>query len=142
MRFYFYGSGLGMPGPIRARAMRHLVTETWHDYFLDPGAAPDPDERWLDGCSAAAMIRTDRAVSCEDPAVLAGLSAYAGPALVLYGEYDIFGTSADIVRRRLPSAARVTLEGSGHLHWLQNESGYRAALRHFYATALAAAPRR
>ena len=142
VRFYTYGSGLFVPGPVGAWAMRHLATEIWHDFFLDPRTAPDPDERWLDGCSAKAMFRTDRAVSREDPAVLDGLSAYAGPALVLYGEYDIFGTSAGVVRRRLPHAAQVRLERSGHLSWLQNEPGYREALRHFYSAASNPAPGR
>jgi pimeloyl-ACP methyl ester carboxylesterase len=65
------------------------------------------------------MIRTDRAISHEDPSVLQGLAAHGGPALVLYGEYDIFGTSNQVVRDRLPKAVQVTLAGSGHLHWLQ-----------------------
>lgn len=133
-RFFFYGSWLYAPGPLRPWAVRHVMTETWHDYFLDPRTAPDPDQAWLAGCSAEAMLRTDRAVSREDPDVLSGLSAYAGPAMVLYGEQDIFGTSSDIVRRRLPRALQVTLHGSGHLHWLQGEPGYRDALRHFYST--------
>jgi hypothetical protein len=30
------------------------------------------------------MIRTDRTVFREDPAVLDGLAAYAGPVMVLY----------------------------------------------------------
>jgi pimeloyl-ACP methyl ester carboxylesterase len=80
------------------------------------------------------MIRTDRAISHEDPSVLQGLAAHGGPALVLYGEYDIFGTSNQVVRDRLPKAVQVTLAGSGHLHWLQNESGYRDVLRSFYST--------
>ena len=116
VRFYCYGSGLGVPGSVRSWAMRHVMTETWHNYFPDPRQAPDPDEQWLNGCSADAMIRTDHAVSREDPALLSGLATYAGPAMVLYGENDIFGTSADIVRHRLPHAAQVTLKDSGHLH--------------------------
>ncbi len=51
--------------------------------------------------------------------MLSGLRAYTGPAMVIYGEHDIFGTSAGIVRHRLPNAVQVTLRGSGHLHWLQ-----------------------
>jgi hypothetical protein len=94
--------------------MRHVMTETWHNYFLDPRQAPDPDRRWLAGCCADAMIGTDRAVSREDPAVLDGLAAYAGPVMVLYGVHDIFGKSTDVVRRRLPQAAQVTVEDSGH----------------------------
>jgi pimeloyl-ACP methyl ester carboxylesterase len=136
VRLYGYGSGLAVPGRVGGWAMRHVMTETWHDYFPDPRAAPDPDQRWLAGCCAEAMIRTDRAVSREDPAVLEGLAAYAGPVLVLYGEHDIFGTSAGVVRRRCPRAAQVTLEGSGHLHWLQSPAGYRPALRRFYAAYL------
>jgi proline iminopeptidase len=134
VRFYCYGSGLAVPGPIRSWAMRHLMTETWHNYFLDPRQAPDPDEHWLGGCSAGAMIRTDRAVSRQDPALLNGLTAYAGPVMIVYGEHDIFGTSADIVRRRLPRALQVTLKDSGHLHWLQNPVGYRQVLQSFYST--------
>jgi proline iminopeptidase len=133
-RFLFYGSWLYVPGPLRPWALRHVMTETWHNYFPDPRSAPDPDQAWLAGCSAEAMLRTDRAVSREDPSVLSGLPAYTGPAMVIYGEHDIFGTSTDIVRRRLPHAQQIKLPGSGHLHWLQDEPGYRAALHHFYAT--------
>jgi proline iminopeptidase len=136
VRLYGYGSGLAVPGRVRSWAMRHVMTETWHSYFPERRQAPDPDQRWLDGCSADAMIRTDRAVSAADPAVLDSLADYAGPVLVLYGEHDIFGTSAGVVRRRFPQAAQVTLEGSGHLHWLQNQAGYRQALRRFYFAQL------
>jgi proline iminopeptidase len=136
VRLYGYGSGLAVPGAIRSRAMRRVMTETWQNYFLDPSKAPAPDQRWLAGCSATAMIRTDRAVSREDPAVLDGLARYEGPAMILYGAYDIFGTSTDIVRHRFPRAVQVTLQDSGHLHWLQNEAGYREALRSFYSAHL------
>lgn len=120
-RFFFYGSWLYVPGPFRPWALRHVMTETWHNYFLDPRTAPDPDQAWLAGCSAEAMLRTDRAITREDPNVLRGLSAQTCPVMVVYGEHDIFGTSADIVRHRLPHALQVTLHGSGHLHWLQGE---------------------
>ena len=133
---YGYGSRLGVPGRVRGWAMRHVMTETWHNYFLEPRQAPDPDQCWLAGCSAEAMIRTDRAVSRENPGVLAGLAAYARPVLVLYGEHDIFGPSTGVLRRRFPQTAQVTLERSGHLHWLQNQAGYRQALRQFYAAHL------
>jgi proline iminopeptidase len=136
VRLYGYGSGLAVPGPLRSWTMRHLMTQTWHDYFPDPRNAPDPDEHWLAGYSASAMIRTDRAVSREDPAVLDGLARYAGHAMILHGEHDIFGPSTDVVRHRLPRAVQVTLKDSGHLHWLQNDKGYRQALRHFYSAYL------
>lgn len=61
-----------------------------------------------------------------------GVSGYEGPALVLYGAYDIFAAAAEIVRSRLPRAVQVTLEDSGHLHWLQNPSAYANALHQFY----------
>jgi pimeloyl-ACP methyl ester carboxylesterase len=133
-RFLFYGSWLYVPGPFRPWALRHVMTDMWHNYFLDPRTAPDPDQAWLAGCSAEAMLRTDRAITREDSNVLRGLSAQTCPVMVVYGEHDILGTSADIVRHRLPHALQVTLHGSGHLHWLQGEPAYREALRHFYST--------
>jgi pimeloyl-ACP methyl ester carboxylesterase len=56
--------------------------------------------------------------------------------LVLYGAYDIFGDATEIVRRRFPKAVQVTLEGSGHLHWLQNPSAYANALHQFYGSCI------
>jgi pimeloyl-ACP methyl ester carboxylesterase len=58
------------------------------------------------------------------------------PALVLCGASDIFGDGTAIVRRRFPHAVQVTLEGSGHVHWLQNLSGYANALGDFYERVL------
>jgi pimeloyl-ACP methyl ester carboxylesterase len=52
--------------------------------------------------------------------------------LVLYGAFDIFGDRVEIVRSRFPRAIQVTLEGSGHVHWLQNPSGYAETLDRFY----------
>jgi proline iminopeptidase len=134
LRLYLYGSFLAAPEPLRSWGMRHVMTEVWHDYFLDPRTAPDPDRGWLAGCSPQAMVRTDRALSRAGTGALASLSAYAGPVLVLYGEDDIFGPSESIVRERFPQATQVTLGSSGHLHWLQNAAGYQDALRGFYAT--------
>lgn len=133
LRFYLFGSLLVSPEPLRSWGLRHVMTETWHNYFLDPGSAPDPDRAWLAGCSPQAMIRTDRALSRVDAGSLATPSAYSGPVLVLYGQDDIFGESEATVRRRFPGATQVTLAGSGHLHWLQNRAGYQEALRRFYA---------
>jgi proline iminopeptidase len=133
LRLYLYGSFLVSPEPLRSWGMRHVMTEVWHDYFLDPRSAPDPERGWLAGCSPQAMIRTDRALSRADVGALATPSAYSGPVMVLYGQDDIFGESEAIVRRRFPAATQVTLAASGHLHWLQNRAGYQEVLRSFYA---------
>jgi pimeloyl-ACP methyl ester carboxylesterase len=133
LRLYFYGSFLASPEPLRSWGMRHVMNEVWHDYFLDPRTAPDPDPAWLAGCSPRAMIRTDRALSRAATGALASLSSFSRPVLVLYGEDDIFGSSEAIVQRRFPAATQVTLGGSGHLHWLQNPAAYRESLRSFYA---------
>lgn len=61
---------------------------------------------------------------------------YEGPALVLYGASDIFADDTQIVRSRFPHAIQVTLKGSGHVHWLQNPSGYADALGDFYEGVL------
>ena len=135
LRFYAYGSGLLLPNPIGTWSMRHVMTETWHNYFLDPRSAPNPDAKWLAGCSPRAMIRTDRAISKERQDVLAGATSYEGPVLVLYGAFDIFEDGSEIVRDRFPRARQVTLEHSGHVHWLDNPSGYAAVLIDFYRQA-------
>jgi hypothetical protein len=60
--------------------MRHVMTEA--QLFLDPGSAPDPDPAWLAGCSAEAMIKTDRAVSRDSRtrwSVCRATRAGAGP---------------------------------------------------------------
>jgi len=132
LRFYAYGSGLVVPGAIGAWSMRHVMTETWHSYFRDPKAAPDPDPMWLSGCSRVAMMKTDRAISKERPDALAGASSFEGPTLVLYGAFDIFEDGAQVVRNRFPRATQVTLQNSGHVHWLQNPSGYAHTLAAFY----------
>ena len=132
LHFYAYGSGPVIPGPVRAWSMRHVMTETWHNYFPGPGSAPDPDPAWLAGCSPVAMIKTDRAVTREHPDALKGAPGYDGPVLVLYGADDIFADGTEIVRRRFPHATQVTLHDSGHVHWLQNPSGYADALGGFY----------
>jgi proline iminopeptidase len=135
-RFYACFPGIVIPGPVGAWSMRHLMTQVWHNYFQDPRSAPDPDPAWLHGCSAQAMIKTDRAVSRQQPGTLERASGYRGPVLVLYGAHDIFGAAAaDTVRRRFPRATQITLEDSGHLHWLQNPAGYANALRQFYEHA-------
>jgi proline iminopeptidase len=132
-RFVAFASALALRGRPRSQAMRRVMTETWHNYFLDPNSAPDPDPTWLDGCSAEAMLTTDRAVSRAGPERLDQVGTLDAPVLVLYGEYDIFGDATHIVRERFPHARQVTLSGSGHLHWLQQPDAYRAALRDFYA---------
>jgi proline iminopeptidase len=137
LRMYLYFPLVLPPSPVRRWALGHVMTEVWHDYFPDPRSAPDPDREWLAGCSPEALLRTDRALSRAEPGSLAGLSAYAGPTLVLYGEDDIFGAAETIVRSRFPEATQVTLGGSGHLHWLQNRAGYQEALMGFYTPLLA-----
>jgi pimeloyl-ACP methyl ester carboxylesterase len=112
------------------------MTETWHNYFLNPRHAPDPDPKWLNGCSAEVMLRTDRAVTRQSPDILDGLRNYTAPAMVLYGAYDIFGDVTQIVRSRFAHATQITLGGSGHLHWIQNPTGYAEALDDFYGKAL------
>jgi len=112
LRFYAYGSGLVLPGSIGNWSMRHVMTETWHNYFLDPKSAPDPDPMWLSGCSPRTMIKTDRAISKERQEVLDSPSSFEGPALVLYGQFDIFQDGTQIVRNRFPRARQVTLEHS------------------------------
>ncbi len=88
------------------------------------------------GESACRDGRYDLAAYREHPDALKGAPGYDGPVLVLYGADDIFADGTEIVRRRFPHATQVTLQDSGHVHWLQNPSGYADALGGFYARPL------
>jgi proline iminopeptidase len=133
LRLYFFGTGLVAPGRMRRAAMYHVMTQAWHNYFVNPSRAPDPDPQWLAGSSPTAMVRTGRALSRANPALLENLPDLEAPVMVLYGEHDIFGPASDVVRMRFPQAKQVTLQGSGHLHWLDNPRGYRDVLEDFFA---------
>ena len=62
------------------------------------------------------MMKTDRAISKEHRCLLGRVSSYRGPALVLYGEWDIFASGREIVRSRYPNATQVTLQD---LFWIR-----------------------
>ena len=131
LRFLAYGSLLYLPGPLPRWAMPRVMTETWRNYAFDRTDVTDPEPGWLAGCSATAMLATDRAAARQPAATLDPLRRFPRPVLVLYGEHDIFGDATGVVRRRFPHGRQVALPGSGHLHWLDNPGAYRADLRSF-----------
>jgi hypothetical protein len=93
-----------------------------------PRSAPDPDPAWLAGGSPAAMMKTDRAISREQPDALTGASAYQGPTMVLYGSSDIFADGTEIVRSRFPDRQK------------QVPAGHPGDLARFWSRALASEP--
>jgi len=93
----------GLPSPVIPRHLATPVRDPPGPARHGARSAPDPDPAWLAGGSPAAMMKTDRAISREQPDALTGASAYQGPAMVLYGASDIFADGTEIVRSRHPA---------------------------------------
>lgn len=133
-KLMFYGSGMSLPwGSAKDWGIRHTMALAWKSYFLDPRQATTLAPAWLAGCSWQAWLETDKALARAGAHELDALTSLQVPAIVLFGDHDIFGSGAQIVRERLPAARQVELAGTGHLPWLQAPDDFRAVLSDFYS---------
>jgi len=84
----------------------------------------------------------DGATDVPPPDVSASLDSLPIPVLVMTGEYDLPPRvkSADALARRLPSGARATVAGSGHLSNLDNPETYNRLIAAFLARHANAPP--
>jgi proline iminopeptidase len=77
----------------------------------------------INGETAAYLAATDVAALCR------GLDR---PVLIIDGDHDIRPRSAvDSLHRALPDASRVTIEGAGHLPWVEDPTAFTAAVTGF-----------
>lgn len=125
-----------LPGRVRNVAGRRLLKRVWRNYFPDNASAPDADVAWLDGASSTAAVKTTAAIKAADTNMLDGLGSRLGvPALLVYGEHDIYGASKALLETRFEPAHHVTtLKDCGHLPWSQAPGAFASLLRDFYAT--------
>jgi proline iminopeptidase len=122
-----------MPQPLGDAGARRLMRRVWRNYFRDAREAPPANGEWLRGVHSEAMLATTKALGSVAAETLDGLArAPQIPVLVLFGRNDIYETSPQVTRSRLPDARQVVLEGSGHLPWLQDPAGFRAVISDFY----------
>ena len=124
-----------LPGRVRNLAGRRLLKRVWRNYFPDNVSAPDADAAWLNGASSTAAVKTTAAIKAADTNVLDGLGSRLGvPALLVYGEHDIYSASKAFVEKRfLPAYHVTTLKDCGHLPWLQAPGAFALLLRDFYS---------
>jgi proline iminopeptidase len=122
-----------LPQPLGDAGARRLMRRVWRNYFRDAREAAPANEEWLRGVHSEAMLATTKALGNVPAETLDGLArAPQIPVLVLFGRNDIYETSPQVTRARLPDARHVVLEGSGHLPWLQDPAGFRAVISDFY----------
>lgn len=123
---------LGLAGS--DKAYRNIFKNIWKFYFEDPSKAPEADESWLLGIKAKAVNDTRKnIVSFECSLLDKGLVGIDFPVTVLFGEYDIYGESSELIKERLPNANYIILEGSGHLPWIQSKDRFLSILYDHYS---------
>jgi proline iminopeptidase len=120
-----------LPGRPGQRAAERQFARAWRGYFPDARSAPAPDPDWLRGVNARAARLTERALAAADAHSLCGDDP-ARPTTVVYGDQDIFGSGADVVRQRFRSAVQRTIDGCGHLPWLQRPDEFGRVVTGFY----------
>jgi proline iminopeptidase len=129
----------GLAGPWADTTARRIAAVVWRSWFSDPSLAVPLDERWFEGVRARAGRLQDKALRAAGRD-LPGRWETVFPMLVLYGDDDVYGPSAqDVVRLRFPRASQFTLTECGHLPWLEAPDACAALLRHFYEVPEAAA---
>jgi proline iminopeptidase len=112
------------------RAYRSLFRQVLQYYLRDFDPSFIATEAMVENIRAEPINRT-RARLAAYPA-LAPSPDPALPVLVSYGQRDIYGTSRQALRARLPHAAFVEIEQAGHLAWRQNPSAFLETLGNFY----------
>ena len=122
-----------MPQPLGDAGARRLVRRVWRNYFEDAHQALPANEEWLRGVRSEAMLATVKALAKVPAETLDGLArAPQVPILVMFGQYDIYETAAQVTRSRLPEAEHVLLGGAGHLPWVQDLAHFRDVISDFY----------
>ena len=128
-----------LPGALGDAAGRRVLERVWRNYFPEPDEAPPADQAWLNGSRSIAARATVAAVVAAPASLLDGLGATtSAPVLVVYGDDDIYGGSAEQVRHRFPGARQVLMEDCGHLPWLQAVDRFFDLMQEFLS---ATAPR-
>lgn len=128
----------------RARTVeedRELAVLRWTADFADPQTALGHAERmatpWLEinyECHDA--ILADDRETWREPELAAACRRLQVPTLIVDGAKDIRPRWAvDSLAEALPSVTRVTLPNAGHLPWLDDPEGFRAALMSFLSAA-------
>ncbi|MET9240113.1 alpha/beta hydrolase [Nonomuraea sp. NPDC003709] len=118
---------------------REFAVLQWTADFADRGRSMEHAERmatpWLGvNFECNAVLNAEGRRDWGTPALRDACAALAVPVLIVDGAEDIRPRRAvDSLERALPDASRVTLRGAGHLPWVEDPEGFRAAVGAFVA---------
>ncbi|MFC4502050.1 MULTISPECIES: alpha/beta fold hydrolase [Streptomyces] len=117
----------------------------WSAEFPDRARAPEHARRMADpwfGINDECRARLDEELSAtwRDPAIEAACRRLDVPVLIIDGAHDIRPRSAvDSLEKALPRVRRVVLPEAGHLPWVEDPDGFRAAVSGFLTSAVSGA---
>ncbi|MEV4571822.1 alpha/beta hydrolase [Nonomuraea jabiensis] len=118
---------------------REFAVLQWSADFADRDRAMEHAERmatpWLGvNFECNAVLNAEGKRDWGTPALREACAALAVPVLIVDGAEDIRPRRAvDSLERALPDASRVSLPGAGHLPWVEDPEGFRAAVSAFVA---------
>ena len=131
------------PSPERDR---ELAVLQWSADFVDEDRAVEHAaalaEPWFGiNWECSAQVNADARRYLREPGVLEACRSLPVPVLIVDGDRDNRPRWAvDSLHRALPRVRRVTLAGAGHLPWVEDPAGFRAAVAGFLAGLVAETP--
>jgi proline iminopeptidase len=118
---------------------RELAVLRWSADFADPETAVGHAERmatpWLEvNYECNAVLNAESRATWREDDLVGECRNLTVPALIVDGARDIRPRSAvDSLEKALPSVTRVVLPDAGHVPWLDDPDGFRAALLAFFS---------
>ena len=115
------------------KGYRNIFKLLWKFYFKNPNDAVEAKPNWLLGINAIAINKTRKNIILLNNAALdEALMDFNKPVTVLFGSYDIYGKSKELIKVRFPNLNYIILENSGHLAWIQDNRNFKKLLNEFY----------
>ena len=116
---------------------RELAVLQWSAEFADPAAGAQYAEQmatpWFGiNWECSASINAELKATWREPELIAACQSLRMPVLILEGADDIRPRWAvDSLEEALPLVTRVTIQGAGHLPWMEAPEEFRTALLGF-----------
>lgn len=123
-----------LPGLVGVdQGYKNIFKLLWKFYFKEPAEADDAEENWLSGISANAVNKTRKSVvSIKNEDLEKSLNDFDKPTTVIFGDYDIYGESKEVIKARFSDINYRIMKNSGHLPWIQSAVDYKKILYEFY----------
>ncbi len=121
-----------LPGALGRCFLQRMYSQVLSNYQLAKPTLPT-DPKVLAGVGPSTTFKTRASIGRLPEDCLDKVLPHANiPMYVSYGQYDIYGSHIEAVRKRYPGATFEILEGCGHLPWMDREDLFRSKLVSFY----------